>query len=99
MRGAPDARHLVLRAEGFDVHVKVWGVYPNKQMTGQVLAREGAVPVDGARLHLLRDGGRLATTVANGLGEFSFKTVPEGLLSLQVDLPHLTVIGALNLES
>jgi hypothetical protein len=68
-------------------------------MDGQILARGAPVPVDGARLHLLRDGERLATTVADKLGEFQFKDVPEGLLSLQVDLPHLTVVGALRLDA
>ena len=98
-RGTEDARHLVLRAEGFDIHVKVSGVAPSRQMAGQILARGGPVPVNNARLHLLRDGERLATTVADELGEFQFNDVPEGLLSLQVDLPNLTVVGALSLDT
>jgi hypothetical protein len=99
IRGNTDARHLVLRAEGFDIHVKIAGTAPSRQMDGQILARGAPVPVDGARLHLLRDGERLATTVADKLGEFQFHDVPEGLLSLQVDLPNLTVVGALSLDS
>jgi len=98
-RGPTDARHLVLRAEGFDIHVKVWAGSPKRQMAGQILARGAAVPVGGARMHLLRDGERLAITTADTLGEFSFNDVPEGQLSLQIDLPHLTVVGALNLDS
>jgi hypothetical protein len=98
MRGSMDTRHLVLRSEGFDIHVKILGGSPKKQMTGQILARGVAVPVAGARLHLLRDGERLAITIADKLGEFSFSDVPEGQLSLQIDLPHLTVVGALNLD-
>jgi hypothetical protein len=97
-RGAPEGRHLVLRAEGFDIHVKVWGTSPKKQMAGQILARGTTVPVNGARMHLLRDGERLAITTADKLGEFSFNEVPEGQLTLQIDLPHLTVVGALNLD-
>jgi len=31
----------------------------------------------------------------NDLGEFEFRSVPDGQLSLQIDLPHLTVITAL----
>jgi hypothetical protein len=98
-RGAADARHLVLRAEGFDIHVKIWGTSPARHMTGQILARGAAIPVGGARVHLLRDGDRLAITTADNLGEFSFNEVPEGQLSLQIDLPHLTVVGALNLDN
>ena len=97
-REASDVRQLVLRAEGFDIHVKVWGTPPGRQMAGQILARGAALPVEDARLHLLREGERLATSVADKLGEFTFKDVPEGLLSLQIDLPHLTVVGALSLD-
>jgi hypothetical protein len=99
MRGPTDARHLVLRAEGFDIHVKIGGAAPKRQMTGQILARGGTLPVGGARLHLLREGERLAVTTADKLGEFTFKDVPEGQLSLQIDMPHLTVVGALNLDN
>jgi len=97
-RGAADARHLVLRAEAFDIHVKIWGEPPGREMVGQILARGAAIPVGGARLQLLRDGERLATTIADKLGEFKFSGVPEGVLSLQIDLPNLTVVGALNLN-
>ena len=97
-RAPADARHLVLRAEAFDIHVKLWGPPSLKRMAGQILARGPTMPAEGARLHLLRDGERLATTHADKLGEFSFAQVPEGLLSLQIDLPNLTVVGALNLN-
>ena len=92
------ARHLVLRAKTFDIHVKIWGEPHRREMAGQILARGAAVPVSGARLQLVRDGVRLATTMADQLGEFIFGEVPQGLLSLQLDLPHLTVVGALNLD-
>jgi hypothetical protein len=98
-RGAAHPRHLVLRAEGFDVHAKIRGESPGKQMTGQILARGAAVPSGGARLHLLRDGERLAIALADKFGEFRFNDVPEGHLSLQIDLPHLTVVGSLNLDA
>jgi hypothetical protein len=98
-RGAADARHLILRAEGFDIHVKIGGKPGARQMTGQILARGAAVPVGSARLHLLRDGERLAVTTADNFGEFRFDDVPEGQLSLQIDMPHLTVVGALNLQN
>ena len=98
-RGAGDARHLVLRAEGFDIHVKAWGIAPTRQMTGQILSRGAALPVADARLHLMRDGERLAITSADKFGGFTFYNVPEGQLSLQIDMPNLTVVGALNLDN
>jgi hypothetical protein len=32
------------------------------------------------------------------MGEFHFSDVPDGDLSLQIDLPNLTVIGALTVK-
>ncbi len=95
-RGAATSRQMVLRAEGFDIHLKICGVAPSRRMAGQVLARNERSFVHGARLHLIRDGERFISTAVDKFGEFEFETLPDGFLSLQVDLPHLTVIGTLN---
>jgi hypothetical protein len=96
-RGAVASAHqMVLRAEGFDIHVKIWGVTPGRRMAGQILARGEGSFVHGARLHLIRDGERFHSTAVDKFGEFEFEAVPEGLLSLQIDLPHLTVVGTLS---
>lgn len=95
-RGAVPARQLVLRVEEFDIHVKIWGDHSERQLLGQVLPRGGTEFLSAARFHLLRKGERLESTMVDELGEFHFTHVPEGDLSLQVDLPNLTVIGALN---
>ena len=92
------ARQLVMRAEEFDIHVKIWGEQDHRQMLGQLLPRGGQDFVQAARFHLLRNGERLETTAVDETGEFHFTDVPEGDLSLQIDLPNLTVIGALNVK-
>lgn len=89
------SRQMVLRAEEFDIHVKIWGEPDHLQMMGQVLPRVGHDFVGAARFHLLRNGERLESTAVDEMGEFHFTDVPEGDLSLQIDLPNLTVIGAL----
>jgi hypothetical protein len=91
-------RQLVMRAEEFDIHIKVWGNSDRRQMLGQLLPRNGKIFTSGARFHLLRNGERLESTMTDQLGEFHFEYVPEGDLSLQIDLPNLTVIGALNIQ-
>jgi len=96
---AVSARQLVMRAEEFDIHVKIWGELDHKQMLGQLLPRRGQDFVRNARFHLLRNGERLETTATDAMGEFHFTDVPEGDLSLQIDLPNLTVIGALNAKA
>jgi hypothetical protein len=99
--GAAAARQVVMHAEEFDIHVKIWGDSDQKQMLGQLLPRSGKNFVNTARFHLLRNGERIETTAVDDMGEFHFINVPEGDLSdlsLQIDLPNLTVIGALNVK-
>ena len=97
--GFSAARQLVMRAEEFDIHVKVWGDHDRRQMLGQVLPRNGKDFVRSARFHLLRNGERIESTATDETGEFHFTDVPEGDLSLQIDLPNLTVIGALHIKA
>jgi hypothetical protein len=92
------ARQLVMRAEEFDIHIKIWGERDHKQMLGQLLPRKGQDFLGTARFHLLRNGEKLESTTTDDMGEFLFRDIPEGELSLQIDLPNLTVIGALNLQ-
>jgi len=91
------ARQIVLRADEFDVHVKIWGDEGQQQMIGQVLPRNGTDFVrGGAQFHLLQNGERVESAVIDEIGEFVFAHVPDGLLSIQIELPDITVIGALN---
>jgi hypothetical protein len=92
---AAQSQQLVLRAEEFDIHVKIWGEFAHRQLLGQVLPRSGEEFVGAAHFHLLRNGERLESTAVDDMGEFHFTDIPEGDLSLQIDLPNLTVIGAL----
>jgi len=95
-RGTPGtARNLVLHAEDFDIHVQIRGEREQTQILGQILSQTRQDFVASARLHLLRNGERLQAAASDRLGEFHFTDVPEGELSLQVDLPHVTIIGAL----
>jgi hypothetical protein len=96
--GSGAARQLVMRAEEFDIHVKIWGEEEHRQMLGQLLPRSGQDFVQSARFHLLRNGERVESTSVDDVGEFYFGDLPDGNLSLQVDLPNLTVIGALNIK-
>ena len=93
---ANSARQLVMRAEEFDIHIKIWGELEHRKVLGQLLPRSGQDFVRSARFHLLKNGERVESTTIDEMGEFHFTDVPEGDLSLQIDLPHLTVIGALN---
>ena len=94
-RGAGGSRQLVLRAAQFDVHVRISGKPEIRQITGQILARDKKGFVDLAKVQLLKNGAPVRTANLDSLGEFEFESSPEGVLSLQIDLPNLTVIGAL----
>jgi len=95
---SPVARQIVMRFDEFDIHVKIWGDEDRKQMLGQLLPRKGHDLISGVHLHLLRSGERIESTVTDETGEFHFTDVPQASLSIQIDLPNLTVIGALNLQ-
>ena len=97
-RGQAAARQVVMRAEEFDIHVRIWATNENRQVLGQIQPRGTNTFVDAAQLHLLQNGERVSSASVNELGEFHFDFVPSGLLSLQIDLPHLTVIGSLDVS-
>jgi len=96
-RGEISARHVVLRAEEFDIHVRIRSTTTeSREVMGQIQPRRSSAFVKSARLYLIHNGERFCSTDVNELGEFHFGYVPDGLLSLQIDLPHLTVIGAID---
>jgi hypothetical protein len=99
-RGGPaPTRDIILQAEDFDIHVQIHGEGDDRQILGQILSRSRADFANIAQFHLLRDGERIQAAAADKLGEFHFTDVPEGNLRLQVDLPNLTIIGALNIDN
>src|SRR5262249_3733488 len=89
------ARRFILRDEEFDIHIKIWGEESRRQIRGQVLPRSGKDFAQPAQCHLLRQGTRFLSTTTNETGEFYFDEVPAGDLTLQVDLPGLTIVGSL----
>jgi hypothetical protein len=97
-RGAGTARQVVLRAAEFDIHVKISGKPENLLINGQILTRGDKGFVATAKVHLLHNGSRVQSMGLDSFGEFEFTNTPNGLLSLQIDLPNLTVIGALGTE-
>jgi len=88
-------RHIVWRAGEFDLHVTISTLEDHRDLLGQILPQGDGTFIQQARLHLRRGEERLGSTCVNEMGEFQFDDLPEGLLSLQIDLPHLTVISAL----
>jgi len=97
-RGSTPSRQLVMRADEFDIHIKIWSEGDRREMLGQLLSRSDPDFASTARFHLLRNGEKIESTITDELGEFHFSDIPEGNLSLQMDLPNLTVIGALTVR-
>jgi hypothetical protein len=96
-RGATATRQVMMRAEEFDIHMRIWMTDESRELLGQIQPRDTTAFVESAKLHLLQDGKRVRSAETNALGEFHFSDVPDGSLSLQIDLPHLTVIGGLDI--
>jgi hypothetical protein len=88
----------MLRATEIDVHVRISGKPENRQIMGQVLNRTQNGVLETAKVHLVQHGKRIQSAELDPLGEFEFKNSPEGQLSLQIDLPNLTVTGPLGSE-
>ena len=97
-RGGGAARQLVLKSGIFDIRIKVWGTRNRRQLMGQLLVRTGDSLDPEIPCHLLLDGKRLETRTIDDQGEFHFTSVPDGKLSLQIDLPTLTITGTLDKE-
>jgi len=94
-RGESTSRQMVMRAEEFDIHIRIWTTKNGREMLGQIQSTNSECFTQNAQLYLLQDGKRIGSSKLNALGEFHFSGVPEGFLNIQTDLPHLTVIGAL----
>lgn len=95
-RGGSGSRQFLLTGEEFDIHVRVWALGAARRITGQILSRGEPEQLEGAHLYLLQEGKRIATAQADEFGEFEFEEVVEGPLSLEIELPHLRITGALN---
>src|SRR5205823_3417248 len=59
-RGETATRQVVLRAEEFDIHVRIWATNENRELLGQIQPRKTKTFVDSARLHLLQNGERIS---------------------------------------
>lgn len=97
-RGAASARQLLLSAEDIDVHIRVSTRGAARRIAGQILSRDKSTDVAGTRLHLLQGGMRIGTAAADKFGEFEFEEVTDGPLDLEIEIPNLRIIGALNLS-
>jgi len=97
-RGATDARQVVMRAEEFDIHLKISANPSQHQIVGQVFARNETQFLNGVCLHLLLNGKAFKTTWSDNFGQFQFDEVPQGVFHLQLDLPRLTVVGGITIS-
>src|SRR5215475_4682657 len=71
-RGATDARQVVMRAEEFDIHLKISANPSQHQIVGQVFARNETHFLSSVRLHLLLNGKPFKTTWSDNFGQFQF---------------------------
>jgi hypothetical protein len=89
-------RQIVFQAEEYDIYVRLAMFEDHRDLLGQILPRDSRTFITEANLYLRHDDERIASAAVNGLGEFQFSDVPDGKLSLQIDLPTMTIISALH---
>ena len=90
------SRRVLLQTDDLDIHVRISKVEDHRDLFGQILPRGSGGFIKDASVHLQREEERIGTTRPNTLGEFLFSNIPEALLTLQIDLPHVTVISTLH---
>jgi hypothetical protein len=95
-RGGSSSRQFLLTAEDFDIHLRIWALANSRRVTGQILSRGKNAALKNVSLHLLQEGKRIGTAAADEFGEFEFPEVVEGPVSLEIELPHLRITGALD---
>jgi hypothetical protein len=93
------SRQVLLRTDDFDIHIRISQIEDHRELLGQILPRGGRGFIRDAAVHLQHEEQRIGSARSNTLGEFLFTDIPDGVLSLQIDLPHVTVISALHTMS
>ncbi len=96
-RGAADSRQVVMRAEEFDIHLKISTNPSQHQIIGQVFARNETEFISNVRLHLSLNGRPFKTAWSDNFGQFQFDEVPQGVFRLELDLPGMTVVGGIRI--
>ena len=97
-RGAADSRQVLMRAQEFDIHLKISTNPSQHQIIGQVFARNETQFLSNVRLHLLLNGKPFKTTSSDNFGQFQFDEVPQGVFRLQLDLPHVAIVGGITIN-
>jgi hypothetical protein len=92
-------RQVVFQAEEYDIYVRLSMFEDHRDLLGQILPRDSQAFIRDANLYLRHDDERIASAAVNELGEFHFCDVPDGMLSLQIDLPNITIISALQVTT
>jgi hypothetical protein len=92
-------RQVVFQAEEYDIYLRLSMFEDHRDLLGQILPRESREFITDASLSLRHHDERIASTAVNELGEFQFCDVPDGMLSLQIDLPNVTIISALSVNA
>jgi len=96
-RGSTDSRQVAMRAEEFDIHLKISTNPSEHQIIGQVFARNETQFLSSVRLHLFLNGKPFKTTSSDNFGQFQFDEVPQGVFRLELDLPYLTIVGGITI--
>jgi hypothetical protein len=95
IRGGSNVRQLVLKVGDLDIHVQVSSERRDRELLGQIQPRGRNSAIHSVIAHLFLDGECIQSAAINVLGEFCFSDVPDGPLSLHLELAHVVVIAAL----
>ena len=87
LRGtAIESRQVVIRADDFDVHLKISGKESNQTIMAQLLPKAWAIVAD-AEIQLRVPGHAALLTRSNEFGQFVLNRVPSGPFLFSIALP------------
>jgi hypothetical protein len=78
-----------------DIHVRIRTRDQSRELVGRIQPHESA-NFRSASLHLFQKGERVNSAQVNEDGQFQFKCVPDGPLSLQLELPNMIAVSAID---
>lgn len=87
LRGSGESQQIVFETDDVSIHLRISIPDQQRIILGQLLQRAPGGFVRGAIVELQYQDEAVSSTVTNTIGEFRFKGVPAGALTLQAEIP------------
>lgn len=87
LRGSAESQQIVFETDDVSIHLRISMSDRERIILGQLLQRAPGGFVRGATVNLECADASISSTLTNSIGEFRFKGVATGALTLQAEIP------------